>query len=303
MMMKKYAMIFSLLGLVSVAKAQQVQTSSLADMQGFFVNPAMAGVDQKMMIGATYRTQWAGTSGAPKTATLFGSIDIPSKKIGLGGYVFSDKTGATSRTGLQLAFAKHLPLSNDAQLSLGIEGTAMQYSIDVAKLSQTLGTDPVLNSGGNKFKADAGFGIVYSGKKLEIGASVSQLLQTKLNYYSGTGTTNEEGKLYRHYFLHGTYKWRVDEETVITPNFLMVYLPNAPVDLQAGFRFEHHETFWWGLGARMHQGVMVSAGVHINKKFTIGYVFELFKTPYSVYEKGANGHELLLRYSLPKSQN
>jgi type IX secretion system PorP/SprF family membrane protein len=300
--MKKYAMIFSLVGFAFITKGQQVQTSSLADMQGFFVNPAMAGVGQKMMMGAAYRSQWTGTSGSPKTATLFGSFNMPSKKIGLGGYIFNDKTGATSRTGLQVAFAKHLPLSNDAQLSLGIEGTALQYSIDVAKLSQTLGNDPVLNSGGNKFKADAGFGISYADKKLQIGASVSQLLQTKLNYYSGTGSPSEEGKLYRHYFLHGTYKWRVDDVTVITPNFLMVYLPNAPLEFQGGFRFEHNEVFWWGLGVRMHQGVMLSAGVHINKKFTVGYVFDLYKTPYSVYEKGANGHELMLRYSLPQGE-
>src|SRR5215204_1159421 len=107
--MKKYISILMLLGSVTMIRAQQLQTSSLADLQGFFHNPAMAGVGQKLMVGATYRTQWAAMSGSPKTATIFGSVNLPSKNIGLGGYIFSDKDGATSRTGVQLAFAKHLP--------------------------------------------------------------------------------------------------------------------------------------------------------------------------------------------------
>jgi type IX secretion system PorP/SprF family membrane protein len=296
--MKKYSLILVLMGFVLMSQAQQLQTSSLADMQGFFHNPSMAGIGQKMMFGATYRTQWTGVSGSPRTATVFGSFNLPSKKIGLGGYLYHDETGATSRTGIQLAFAKHLPLGNDALLSLGIEAKALQHSIDVAKLSETLGNDAVLNSGGNKFKADAGFGITYAGKKLQLGASVSQLIQSKLDYYSGTQAPTEEGKLYRHYFFHGTYKLRLDESTMLIPNFLMVYMPNAPLEFQGGMRMEHNEIFWWGLGARARQGLMFSAGVNIQKKFTVGYVFEIYKTPYSVYEKGSNAHELLLRYNI-----
>jgi len=298
--MKKYFLILGLMGCAIAGRSQQIQTSSLADMQGFFHNPSMAGLQNKFMVGATYRSQWSGVSGAPQTATVFGSFALPSKNIGLGGYLFNDRTGATSRTGIQLAFAKHLQLSNDAVLSLGLEGRALQHKIDIAKLSQTLGNDAVLNSGGNKFKADAGVGITYANKNLILGASVSQLIQSKLNYYEGSMSTTEEAKLYRHYFFHGSYKWKVDE-TSITPNFLMVYLPNAPVEFQGGVRVEHNEIFWWGLGARIHQGVMLSAGVNIDKKFTIGYVFEIYKTPYSVYEKGSNAHEIMLRYSLSKS--
>ena len=51
--MKKYISIFLLLGAVASVKAQQLQTSSLAEMQGFIHNPAMAGVGQKLMVGAT----------------------------------------------------------------------------------------------------------------------------------------------------------------------------------------------------------------------------------------------------------
>lgn len=299
--MKRNFLIILLLCVMTIGKAQQLQTSSLYDMQGVLHNPAMAGISpMKGMVGISYRNQWTGISGSPKTATLFGSFALPEHKIGLGGYIYNDQTGPTSRTGIQLAFAKHIPMKNDATLSLGIEARGLQYAIDVDKLQQSLGTDPVLGGGDNKFKFDAGFGIAYSGKKLQIGAAVSQLIQSKLGFYTGNMSTGEEGRLYRHYYLHGGYKLKMDASTTITPNFLLIYLPNAPEEFQLGARVEHNEVFWWGLAYKFNQSFMLSAGVHINKKFTIGYAFDIYNAPYSIYEKGSNAHEVLLRYNIWK---
>jgi type IX secretion system PorP/SprF family membrane protein len=296
--MKKNFLVITLLFVMTGVKSQQLQTSSLYDMQGFLHNPSMAGMTMKGMFGVSYRSQWTGVSGSPKTATMFGSFAIPQQNIGLGGYIYNDQTGPTSRTGIELAFAKHIPMQNGGKFSVGIEAKALQYSIDVAKLSASLGNDPVLASGNNKFKFDAGFGVSYANEKLQLGASVSQLVQSKLGYYTGNLTTTEQGKLYRHYYLNGSYKWKVDQSTVITPNFLLIYLPNAPTEFQGGVRVEHSEVFWWGVAWRVQQSWILSAGVNINKKFTVGYAFDIYSTPYSVYEKGANAHEMLLRYNL-----
>lgn len=284
--------------LASVAMSQQLQTSSLYDLQGVLHNPSMAGATQRGMIGASYRTQWSGISGRPKTATVFGSFDLPSQKIGLGGYVYSDQTGPTKRTGVQLAFAKYIPLANDARLSFGIEARGTQFSIDAAKLQQTLGNDPVLAGGNNKMKFDAGFGVAYVSKKFQIGASVSQLVQSKLDFYNGAMTPNEEGRLYRHYYLHGAYNWQTDEDNVITPYFMTIYLPNAPTEFVGGARIEHKQLFSVGVAYRASQSFILSAGIKPSKKFALNYAFDIYQTPFSVFERGANAHEILLRYSL-----
>ena len=117
--------------------AQQLNTSSLYELQGLFHNPATAGTYAPALVGAVYRTQWSSFSGAPRTATVFGSFDLPEQKIGVGGYLYSDKTGPTSRTGVTLAFSKHIPLNNGAKFSAGIEARGLQYAIDRAKLTQT----------------------------------------------------------------------------------------------------------------------------------------------------------------------
>lgn len=297
--MKRILTILLIAGTASHAKAQQLQTSSLYDLQGVIYNPSMAGT-QGTMAGATYRSQWSNLSGSPRTATVFGSMALPDHNIGLGGYLYSDKTGPTSRTGIQLAFAKHIPMANGGKFSLGIEARGMQFSIDKAKLQESLGNDPVLGASDNRFKFDAGFGIAYVGKKLQVGASVSQLIQSKLDIYSGNLERNEEGRLYRHYYFHGSYKLVSDGSTTVTPNFLITYLPNAPTEYQVAARIEHDELFWWGVGYRVKQSFMLSAGLNLNNKFTFGYSFDMYKTPNSTFDGGANAHELLLRYNFSK---
>lgn len=296
--MRKYIVCALFLGSVAPAMGQQLQTSSMYDLQGVFHNPSTAGV-RNSMAGVSYRTQWSGFSGSPRTATAFGSFAMPSLKIGIGGYVYNDKTGPTSRTGLQLAFAKHIP-AGEGNFSLGIEARGQQYSLDRAKLTATLGADPAIGTAENRFVFDAGFGVSYTGKRLQLGASVSNLVQSKLGFYTGNLSTSEQARLYRHYFFHGSYKWNADESTTITPNFLVIYLPNAPTEFQGGVRVEHKELFFWGLSLRAKQSFMLSAGLHINKKFTIGYSFDIYSTPLSVFDKGANAHEMLMRYNFSK---
>ena len=298
--MKHYILAFLFAGSVLGASAQQIHTSSLYEMQGGLFNPSLAGVDQKVTLGTTYRTQWSGIDGSPKTSTVFGSVDLPQHQIGLGGYLYSDKTGPTSRTGATVAFAKHIETGKGGIFSLGLEARFQQFSLDRAKLSSTLGADPALGTSDNRSLFDAGFGLSYTGKHLQIGASVSQLVQSKLDFYTGNLTTTESARLYRHYYFNARYKWNVDNNTTITPHVLVTYLPNAPVDLQAGFHVEHNEVFWWGVAMRKKQSFILSAGVNINKKFTVGYAFDIYNSPLSIYDAGSFAHELVLRYNIMK---
>lgn len=296
----KKIILSSIIFIAAAANAQQLQTSSLYNMQGVFHNAAMAGMGETDFIGLTYRTQWNGISGAPQTATAFGSFALPKHKIGIGANIYNDKTGPTSRTGIQINLAKHINMDNGARFSLGIENRFHQYALDKAKLQASLGNDPAIGGSDNRFKYDAGFGIAYTNKKITLGAAISQLVQSKLDFYSGNLTRTEEARLYRHYYFHGAYAWNTDGTTSITPNFLVIYLPNAPAEFQIGARVEHNKTLWWGLGYRSKQSFMASAGVNINKKFSLGYSYDDYITPISRFDGGSNGHELIIKYNFVK---
>lgn len=284
-----------------VADAQQLTASSFYDMHGVLHNPATAGTLPHTTIGGSFRTQWNDMPGAPRTAMIFANTKIGKANMGLGGYLYNDVTGPTTRNGLQLAYAYHIAMKNSSTLSLGLEARVQQFTYDRAKLQGSLGTnDPVISGDEKRIKGDAGFGVAFTSKKLQIGASASQLIQSKLDLYEGAGNPTEEARLYRHYYLHGNYKWDVDKVTRIIPNFLFIYLPNAPVEFQGGARVEHNNLFWYGLTWRVQQAWMISAGVRIKDRFNIGYSFDIYSTPLSVYDKGSTGHEFMLRYDFIK---
>jgi type IX secretion system PorP/SprF family membrane protein len=298
--MKRFIYLFLLVAAADKVSGQQIMTASLYDQHGLLHNPATAGASKHGSVGASFRKMWDGIDGGPQTTLVFGSGYLAGAQLGVGGYVFNDVTGPTKRTGVQAAVAYHIPMANDASFSLGLEARFQQFSIDKAKLAESLGADPVLGASDSRFKGDAGFGIAYNSKKFNVGISGSQLIQSKLDFYSGNLTRSEEARLYRHFYLHGNYVFNPDGNTKIIPNALFIYLPNAPSEFQGGVRVEHREIFWWGVALRARQSWMLSAGVKIHKKFTVGYCFDIYSTPLSVYDKGANGHEIMMRYDFLK---
>ena len=299
--MKRILILCLLFSFTSAAVAQQLAASSFYEMYGVLHNPATAGSLGYGSIGGTFRTQWDGMPGGPRTGLIYGSTFFKKAKVGIGGYLYNDVTGPTTRNGLQMAYAYHIPMKNDANFSLGLEARFQQFSYDKAKLQAALGAnDPVVAGSDKKFKGDAGFGIAFTSKKFGIGASVSQLIQTKLDLYEGSGNPTEEARLYRHYYLHSNYNWNVDNVTKIIPNILFIYLPNAPVEVQGGARVEHNNIFWYGLTWRAEQAWLISTGVRIKQKFNIGYSFDIYYSPLSIYDKGSNGHEIMLRYDFVK---
>lgn len=299
--MKKIIYFIVLSVSISVADAQQLHTSSLYDLQGTLHNPAMAGMSPSNFIGASYRSQWNGFSGAPKTTNVFGSFALPDKLIGLSGYLYNDVTGPSSRSGVQFAFAKHLPVSDGSgKFSIGIETRLFQFGIDKNKLAATLGSDPILAGSQTRTKFDAGLGLAYSNDKFQVGISVAQMIQSKLDFYTGSATPSTQGRLYRHFYLHSNYRIDAGGGTTIIPNFLLIYLPNiSSTEFQIGARVERN-LFWWGLGLRSQQSFMLSAGINVNKNLNIGYGYDNYINPISTFDGNATGHELLLRYKFSK---
>jgi hypothetical protein len=126
------------------------------------------------------------------------------------------------------------------------------------------------------------------------------MVQSKLDCYTGSQTPAAQGRLYRHFYFHTNYRIDVGGGTTIVPNMLLIYLPStSAAEFQAGARVER-ELFWWGVGIRSRQSYMLSAGLNINKNFTLGYGYDSYISPISTFDGGANGHELLLRYTFNK---
>jgi type IX secretion system PorP/SprF family membrane protein len=297
--MSKKWLLVSFVALTAVqVQAQQLQVASNYDLQASLFNPSYAGAFQDETVtgnaGASYRQQWANISGAPASFNVFGSFRLANLNAGIGASLFSDKTGPTMRNGVLLNLAKHIPTRKGGLISLGIESRLQQYRVDYAVLTEALANDPLLGGVSNATKYDAGFGISYTDKNWQLGASVSQLIQSKLNLYTGNLTKTAEGRLYRHYYFNGLYRWNTDDQTAVIPSLLVIYLPNAPVEVNGGVRVEHNKTIWWSIGYRRQQSWMLSAGVNIRKHIMLGYTYDNYTNPLNSFDGGNGAHEIML---------
>lgn len=300
--MKKFHLLTLFVACSVASQAQQLSVSSFYEMNPTLYNASTAGSNHYGSIGGTFRTQWDGMPGGPQTGIVFGNTYLSKSHLGVGAYLYSDVTGPTKRIGGDVQVAYHIPVGNNGgDFSLGLDGRVQQWSYDRAKLAASLGAnDPAIMGDDNAIKGDAGFGVSYTNKKFQIGASVAQLVQSKLNFYTGNLSRSEEAKQYRHYYAHAYYKWDVDQNTKIIPNAVFIYLPNAPSEFQGGVRIEHNNLFWYGLTWRVEQSWMLSAGIRLKGRFNLGYSFDIYTTPLSIYDKGSNGHEVMLRYDFIK---
>jgi len=129
------------------------------------------------------------------------------------------------------------------------------------------------------------------------------LLQSKLNYIKSS--TNPEGKLYRHLYVIGSYNIRTDESNLLIPNFQCQFVPGLPADISGGMRLEHKDLVWVGFNYHHNQSYSAYAGVKFKEQLAIGYAaigyaFDQYSTPLSLFDGGSGAHEISLRYFFKK---
>ena len=129
--MKKLALLFVSIFTLGVFQAQQLPQLSQFMITDFSVNPAIAGIDDYYQIKTSVRNQWVGIEDAPKT-TLLSIYGKSSDNVGLGGAVFNDQVGPTSRAGASLTYAYHFRLANSVKMSMALSGGFTQFKIDKA---------------------------------------------------------------------------------------------------------------------------------------------------------------------------
>jgi type IX secretion system PorP/SprF family membrane protein len=276
--------------------AQQIFKISQYMDRSFIHNPAAAGANGITTIGAMYRTMWSGISGGPKTGILFGDTYFASKNTGMGVVLYTDNTGPTSRTGAEfnLSYSVKLNGADDKRLMMGLGAQVLQFKVDKEKIAQAIAGDPLLSSSGTAIKGDGSAGIYLRTPGLNLGVSVKQLIQPKLNFVKST--TNPEGMLYRHYFFTGSYNIKTDEDNTLIPHFEVRYQPNAPADYEGGVLLDHKDLIRIGFSMHYKQSYTAFAGVKLAHRFSIGYAYDVYNQPLSYFDNGNAGHEIVLRY-------
>ncbi len=285
--------------------AQQMPVYSQYMMNGFLLNPAVAGHEGYTAINLTAREQYAGIQGAPatyavsfqtrllKNSYIARSASIKrrrrvmsrSGRVGYGIYAYSDMSGAFNRTGLQGTYSYHIPFDR-SQLSFGLSVTGYQFRIMDDRIVLLETDDPKLaNVEKSALIPDANFGVYYTDKNLYAGISAMQLFQTPLKI--GADKEGPGFKMIRHYFITAGYRFEVDRDILLEPSFLFKttekFISQIDVNLKGYFK----ENYWAGLSFRSGgsysiieesfngkgSSAIIMAGFKVDKYY-FGYAFD-----------------------------
>jgi len=307
--MKKLTLLFVSIFMGSMLQAQQLPQLSQFMINDFAVNPAIAGMDDYYQIKTSVRNQWVGIEDAPKT-TLLSIYGKSSDRVGLGGSVFNDQTGPTSRAGASLTYAYHLNLTSEVKMALALSGGFTQFKIDKVGWNTYHSDDPLMvDPEVVNLVPDATFGLnIYNKDKWYLGFSVPQLLNSKLTLidedFANNLSLDMDGSLARHIYAMGMYNIQLSHYWDLQPSVLYKSVSsNSDLNqIDFGLKTIYSDQFWMGMDYRNNGDIVALLGFVIQDKFMIGYSYDIPNSDISQYTTGS--HEFMFGITFrPSTEN
>lgn len=311
--MRRAIYILIILGsFLSEGLSQQVPLYSQYMLNGFLLNPAVAGSEGYTAINLTAREQWLGMAQAPGTYALSFQTRLLKKSyisrgtsvrrrskpgsrggnVGLGGYVFNDRNGAVNRTGIKMTYAYHINFRH-SQLSFGMSLVGYQFSLDDELIRLATPDDPAwMGADKSVFIPDADAGVYFSAKDFWVGFSADQLLESTLKLGDkGYDTYIAE----RNYYLMGGYDFEISRDLIFSPSSLLKVAENGKFQADFTGRFFFQQQFWAGATYRTGSTLIVMAGVSVDR-LVFGYAYDIGLNNTMKYSYGTHEFTFVARF-------
>ncbi|QQU02000.1 PorP/SprF family type IX secretion system membrane protein [Myroides odoratus] len=257
------------------------------------INPAYAGSVETLNIFSSYRTQWVGLDGAPKTAAISAITSLNDSRMGIGVHFMNDKIGAMTENMIAVDFSYAITLNTEWKLSLGVKTSMNLLDVDYSKLDVYNPSDPVLESNiSNKFKPNIGAGLFAYSHNAYVGLSVPQLLVT--TRYNDNEVTILKEKM--HFYLTGGYVFDMGYYVQFKPALLIKASQGSPVQVDLVTNFLVMEKFTVGASYRYNTSVSGLVGFQVSKNLFIGYSYDAETSKLNNY--GSGSHEFFMRFNL-----
>lgn len=302
-----------------MASGQQLPQSSLSSLNPFLVNPAFSGINDYTDVRMGHRRQWVGFDDAPVTTSLTANLPlwagdkVPKRinspryssrsastvsapegtvRLGAGMQFVADQTGITERNIGMFTGAVHFSLPNDWQLSGGIGGGVLQYTLRFDKI-HTATPDPILADGKVAFwRPFFSAGTVLQRRNLMMGLSVLSPNSTRINYLIGSQSV--DNKIVPHFYGTVLYRVSLDNDWAVLPQVWVKAAGKSPVSLDYQVRLQYADRFWGGILHRSQESLGFQLGLGLTPLVSVGYAYEypLFKI--SVSSTGS--HEIMIGF-------
>lgn len=317
---RRYSLLFILLLSAKIGYSQQTVQFSQYVFNGLAVNPAYAGYKEDLTLNLSFRSQWVGIEGAPRTGTasIDGLTKNQNKNVGWGLVATTDRLGPQNTLSVYGNYAYRLRLddADTKRLSFGLGFGADQYALDGSKFTPTdLGDGAVPIGNQSKLSPNMRFGIYYSTPRFYIGASALDLL-SGLGTDSVTTDNYKVIKQVRHLYLTGGVLLPLSAALDLKPTVMLKEDFRGPTNLDLNVYLLINKTIWIGASYRtgialwkksnLQQGLDKDDAIsgiiefYLSDRFRLGYSYDYTVSKLSNYQQGS--HEISVSLTIPRKK-
>lgn len=279
-----------------VLKAQQYPYWTQYASQPTLLNPAFCGTKRLLDARLSYRNQWTGFDGAPKTYALSINSRLLNGRLGVGGFLFKDDVGPFKNFSTALTLAYHLKFP-DSELSFGAQGNYLTQQFVATDITlrnqQDKAIDLYVTDKAKAFETSAGF--LYYNDRFHLGFAGNNLATGTFEYYKSD--TLKEGRYINrpHYVLSAGYNFADNIDYTFENSVMVVYIPGVPSIFDYTMRLHIKKMLMAGFSLRLKDAVALHLGFTLKNDIQFMYSYDIVTSPLRTYQKGS--HEVKLIFS------
>jgi type IX secretion system PorP/SprF family membrane protein len=268
--MKQFITFFFLFSALVEGFAQQDPLYSQYINNPFVLNPAYAGLTDNLNLSLSYRNQWAGYEGSPKTINANGHLSLFNNKMGAGLMMVSDQIGSKKTNEVMAAYSYRVNVTEGKLLSFGLQAGITNFRIDNSKVNPYDPSDPLYQGNISETKPTIGFGMILKSDQFFIGMSVPRMLKETVN------VGGQQATLYtQHFYAMGSYLFFLSDRVRFKPAALLKMISGAPASVDINASLIIYENYQAGLLTRNFNSYGIFLQALVKDKLRFGYVFEM----------------------------
>lgn len=306
--MKRIFILISGLISMQLGMAQSKPVFSQYVYNNYLLNPALSGMENYTDIRASYREQWRGIDGAPKTGyvtahgRLFGGGGSNDVHHGWGASILNDRAGYLNRWSISGSYAYQQPLNESWALAAGFQAGLSSIGLDRSKVNygNLNDADPAIGNLSNDLRRlnfEMGAGLWLHSDKMFLGVSVLNIVTGK-NKFQTEGTFGQS--FTPNFFLTSGYEIELDADFKLTPSIMLQYWKPQLLGTHLNARIDYQDVLWAGGSFRYGSalsGMSVFMGMHITERLNFNYAYEIATTS-QLRNFAGNTHELMVGFKL-----
>lgn len=291
--------------LSSMAIAQSDPNYSFYMFNSLPFNPAFAGNRDNLSIQSSYRAQWVGLEGAPRTMFFNADMPIHNNKMAIGFDVYNDQIGDFNTTKSYLSYAYRFQLNDKFRASLGLAAGYEFAFVDRGNLLKNANADPIVNQLASFYQTfDVRSGLYISSNDLYFGLSATNILED---------LSNNLFNINKNRTMHITagYLKNISPSISLYPS--IIYRDDFKTSAFFNFsQFVAYESKYW-LGISYRNGLRIFNEIpnnensnsrvlsglfrmEIKENITFGYSYDYSLSGLNNFENGS--HEFIISYLL-----